>query len=356
MTATTGADGEYSFEDLPAGGNYTVTPRQTSYVFSPATPTFSDLDADQTLNFTGTFVTYTIAGILVGINNNTMAGVTVTLSGSENRTTTTNSSGDFSFTGLPSEGNYTVTPTLIEYSFAPPSTTYNSLAANQLHVYVATYTTHSITGRVTHSSGTALSGALVTLSGYRSGTTTTDANGNYNLPGLPRGGDYTVTVSKNHYTFSQPSLTLNDLTANQTADFDSALNVHSISGHVAAGQTSLSGVVVTLTGSESGTATTDADGNYSFNLPAGGTYTVAPAKTNYLFSPASMTFSDLGSNQSAAFVATLQTELQCIGRHEDHYRDSHAQWRQIERVRSGLLSHRWIGPTAERCDSGYRQA
>jgi hypothetical protein len=220
MTATTGADGEYLFAELPAEGNYTVTPGKTSYAFSPANPTFNDLDADQTQNFSGTFVTYTIAGILVGVNNNPIPDATVTLSGSQNRTTTSDSAGGFSFSGVPSEGDYTVTPTLISYSFNPSSRTYNSLAADQYHANVATYTTHSIGGRVTHSGGIALSGAIVSLSGYTSATATTDANGNYNFPELPRGGDYTLTVSRAHYTFTEPSRTFDNLISNQTANFD----------------------------------------------------------------------------------------------------------------------------------------
>ena len=310
MTATTGANGEYLFEDLPAGGNYTVTPRKTSYAFSPATSTLNDLDADQSQNFAATFVTYAIAGILVGANNNPLPGATVTLSGAKNRTTITDGDGGFSFTGIPSELNYTVTPTLIGYSFTPLSKTFNALAENQYHPYVGTHITHSISGRVTHSSGIALSGALVSLSGFTSAATTTNADGDYNFSGLPRGGDYTLTVSKTTYTFSQPSRTFNNLTSNQTADFDSTLNVNSISGRVTVGQTSLSGVIVTLSGSLSGTATTDANGIYSFNLSAGGSYTVAPAKTNYLFSPSSMTFSNLSGNQSADFGATLQRVLE----------------------------------------------
>ena len=73
---------------------------------------------------------------------------------------------------------------------------------------------------MTHSGGTALSGAIVSLSGYTSATTTTDADGNYNFPELPRGGDYTLTVSKAHYTFSELSRTFDNLISNQTANFD----------------------------------------------------------------------------------------------------------------------------------------
>jgi hypothetical protein len=68
--------------------------------------------------------------------------------------------------------------------------------------------------------------------------------------------------------------------------------------------------VVTLSGSQSGTATTDVNGNYSFTVAAGGDYTVAPAKTNYLFSPATRTVSNLSGNQGADFGATLQKLLE----------------------------------------------
>ena len=100
MTATTAANGEYSFEHLPAGGNYSITPRMTSYAFNPATRTFTDLDSDQSQNFAGTFVTYTIAGILVDMNNSPISKATVTLSGSQNRVATSDGAGRFSFTGV----------------------------------------------------------------------------------------------------------------------------------------------------------------------------------------------------------------------------------------------------------------
>ena len=138
MTATTSADGEYVFEDLPAGGNYTVTPQKTSYAFSPTNWSFNDLDSNQNVSFTGTFVAYTVAGILVNANNYPIPGATVTLSGAQNRTTTSDSFGGFSFAGLPSEGNYTVAPMLLGYSFNPSATTYNCLAANQYQAYVLT--------------------------------------------------------------------------------------------------------------------------------------------------------------------------------------------------------------------------
>ena len=309
-TTTSDSNGNYGFSALPQGGSYTLTARKTSYSFTPASQTFNQLDSNKNAQFTSTFISHSIGGIFIDANNNPIGGVKVTLSGSQQRTTTSNSKGEFFFTDTPAEGNYTVTPALIGYSFSPSSKTYNSLAANQYHAYVGTFTTHSISGRITQSGGIALSSATVSLSGQTSATTTSDSSGNYSFSTLPTGGSYTLTVSKIHYTFSQPGRTFNNLVLNQTADFAATQNVHSISGRVTAGQSNLSGVVVTVSGSQSGSATTDVNGNYTFDLFAGGSYTIRPAKTNYIFSPAGMTFSDLGANQPADFVATLQSVLE----------------------------------------------
>jgi hypothetical protein len=61
---------------------------------------------------------------------------------------------------------------------------------------------------------------------------------------------------------------------------------------------------VALSGSQSRTATTDANGAFSFaSLAAGGTYTVTPSKSGYTFTPTDTFFSALGANQIANFTA-----------------------------------------------------
>ena len=57
------------------------------------------------------------------------------------------------------------------------------------------------------------------------------------------------------------------------------------------------------------TTNTLSDGSYSFaNVPAGGTYTVTPSKTNYSFTPGSRTYTTLnGDRNTADFAATLKT-------------------------------------------------
>ena len=79
---------------------------------------------------------------------------------------------------------------------------------------------------------------------------------------------------------------------------------YTISGQTTLYGTGLPGVTMTLSGSQTGTTTTDSSGNYGFNLPAGGNYTVTPSLNGYTFSPPSSTFNNLSSNETADFAGT----------------------------------------------------
>jgi len=80
----------------------------------------------------------TISGQITGANN---SGVTVRLTGSSPapQTTTTDASGNYSFTGLSVGGNYTVTPVAnATTAFAPASRTYNDLPGPRADANFAT--------------------------------------------------------------------------------------------------------------------------------------------------------------------------------------------------------------------------
>jgi uncharacterized protein (TIGR03437 family) len=148
-------------------------------------------------------------------------------------------------------------------------------------------------------------GATVTLTGAASATVTADASGNYSFTGLPN-GTYTVAPSKSGYSFSPASQTVTINGANVTAvNFTATLKTWSISGNTSS---TGAGATVTLTGAGSATVTADASGNYSFTGLSNGTYTVAPSKSGYSFSPASQTVTINGANVTAVnFTATLKT-------------------------------------------------
>src|SRR4030095_4579722 len=83
-----------------------------------------------------------------------------------------------------------------------------------------------------------------------------------------------------------------------------------ISGQVLDGnQQPLSNVTITLTGGSTPVTTSTANtGTYAFNNWAqGGNYTVTPSLGGFTFNPASQTFNNLSSNQTANFAATPVT-------------------------------------------------
>jgi hypothetical protein len=98
----------------------------------------------------------------------------------------------------------------------------------------------------------------------------------------------------------------------------SATNLFTISpcvfilGEVALAGTGLSGVTVALSGSQSGSAITDASGRYSFTVAAGGNYTVTPSLAGYIFNPLNLSFNSLSSSQTANFTA-LQDQTITFG-------------------------------------------
>ncbi|MBF0555060.1 MAG: choice-of-anchor D domain-containing protein [Nitrospirae bacterium] len=210
-TTTTDSNGMYSFIGLNAG-NYTVTPTDGGYSFSPSSSSVTLSGANSTgNNFTGTIVpppANSISGtISIGYQLETtgLSGVLVVLSGAGGGATFTDSRGMYYFTGL-SNGSYTVIPGDGGYAFSPtsgsltmsgPAVTQNFQASN------AVTTVHSISG-VIYSNGIGVAGVTVSLTGAASGTTTTGANGMYGFLGLSD-GNYTVTPSKTGLVFSPAS-------------------------------------------------------------------------------------------------------------------------------------------------------
>ena len=311
QTATTQTDagGNYNFPALPAGAAYTVTPALANYTFAPPSRTFSNLAADQRADFTNALNAHAISGRVADAGNNPLAGVSVALTGSQSAAAQTDAGGNYAFANLPAGGNYIVTPSLANYTFAPPGRSFNGLASNQTADFAATLNTFQIAGRVSGDANAPLSGVTVTLSGSRSAITTTDAAGNYSFAALPAGNSYTVTLSKAHYTFAPASRAFNNLSAHQTGDFTAARNTHAIAGRIAQGANNyLQGVTVTLSGARTATTQTNAAGSYSFtNLGGGGDYTVTASLKHHTFAPQTRAFNNLSSDGTADFAATFNS-------------------------------------------------
>ena len=305
-TITTDASGNYSFTTL-SNGNYTVTPSKTGYTFNPASTAVSvsgaSISGPNFIAVSTTPLTYKLSGTVSG---DVLLNVLITLSGASNATTTTNASGNYSFTGL-NNGTYTAVPSLAGYTFDPTS---NLVTINNGNAtfsnFIATQViapTYSISGSV---SGAILPGVTINLTGAATKTFVTDSIGNYSFTGLTN-GNYTVTPVLTGYTFSPSSVPVSVSGANVSGPFFIATvfvpPTNTLSGTVTGAV--LQNVLVTLSGAGSATTNTNASGNYSFSGLADGAYIATPNLAGYTFSPASAQAVLAGASSTFInFVAT----------------------------------------------------
>jgi hypothetical protein len=174
---------------------------------SPVVYTVTAQDAstqDYTVTVTLAPPTYSISGTVSG---DIMSGVTIVLSGSGSSSITTDSNGNYNFSGL-NNGNYTITPSKTDYAFNPTSisaTVNNANLTGQNFTSVSTVIpTYTISGKV---SGAVAAGVTITLTGTGSSTTTTDSNGNYSFDNAEN-GSYTLTASLSGCAFSPGSISV----------------------------------------------------------------------------------------------------------------------------------------------------
>jgi hypothetical protein len=250
-----------------------------------------------------------------------LSGVTITCTclGQTTRTGTTNASGTATVSSLTTGKTYTVTPSLSGYTFAPASTT---VSAATTVSFVATPTgslKYSITGTITKCSSGGLSGVTVrTNTGL---TATTNSSGVYTISNVPASCTaYTLTPSLSGYTFAPATQSVTVLNANipsgGTTNFIGTPTNLSISGTITDCQSQpVAGVTVTLGGAASGTATTDASGNYSFaGLTGCRTYTITPSMTGMNFIPASLSVSLTTTSSTGNNFTGVPNNLTISGR------------------------------------------
>src|SRR5262245_60877310 len=126
-TATTNSSGQYTISNVPLG-SYTVSisgqPADAAFPSTTQAAVISTAGQVVTVNFAGSRIrTSSIIGAVTGSGGVALANVTVALSGTETRSTTTSAQGQYSFTGLRA-GAYTVAIT------APAGQTCPTTSAN----------------------------------------------------------------------------------------------------------------------------------------------------------------------------------------------------------------------------------
>lgn len=254
---TTNENGEYSFSGLTVGA-YTVTPSSDDYIFTPACTSVA-VDSNENVA-TSTFTvkdvvvtppvvtppvvtppvtppivtppagTYKISGMVgthiqLGVVSEGVQGITITLSGANTGTTTTDQDGHYEFSGL-GNGSYTITPSMAGWVFTPSDNSPNhcslvtinnaDLAEQDFYGFnaAAPHTSNvlvivrlPVTQSGTHPP---VAGVAVTLKNIVNNSTViivTDANGLCRFSGT-LDGHYTITPSLAGYTFAPTNISI----------------------------------------------------------------------------------------------------------------------------------------------------
>ncbi len=227
--------------------------------------------------------TFDIRGIITNAAGDPLPGVDVTVDG---QTVGTDGNGAYRAQGL-TAGDYTVTPTLTEYDFAPVSQDVTLGPSVRDVNFVGTKRTYEISGNVSDDDG-GIAGVVVT-DGTRQDVT--DANGDYAIQNVPT-GIYTVSCSRDadadgyeDYTYTPQSRTVNVDAADATGvDFDATRKTYTISGTISDSQGNRIAGVTVSDGTR--TAVTSEAGQFTIaGIPAS-TVMLTPTKAGLAFDPA----------------------------------------------------------------------
>ncbi len=294
----TDQNGLYTFDHLTAG-SYTIRPAAGTnwepLSRSVTVTTLSIPNQDFHATGAGTYL-HSISG-RVTIDGAALEGVLV--NAGNGLSAITDATGNYTIQNC-YDITYAVTPSLNGYTFTPVLTNVTLAGANVTGInFAATAAagSHSISGTIRTETGGVISGVTVSAGGV---TSTSDALGQFILPGLPD-GDYTLTPVRSGYTFTPSSRAVSVAGADRTGiDFLGAVTVgptgtgHTISGTITgAGGAALPGVNV-VSGTLS--ASTDAYGTYHLADVPDGLVTLYPLKAGYRFSPVAMDVTMAGAD------------------------------------------------------------
>jgi hypothetical protein len=271
IVMTTGNQGSGSF---PTTGDHYGTLRaiEEAYGVGFLGGSAKTVNGDLTGAFgTGKVTTGSISGTVTdSVTTTALAGATISYSGGS---TTTNSSGAYALAGVLA-GTYTVTASATGYTSGSASVTVVA-GANATKNFGLLATHGAISGKVTDAQTTAaITGATVTCTCASSGVVT-GASGSYSFTNVIPGGGYSLVFSDTGYV----SQTINNVgvIAGHVTTENVALGkppggiTGTVTDATASGAPTLAGVSVTCT-CQSGNATTDGVGRYSFTNIAPGSY------------------------------------------------------------------------------------
>ncbi|MCH9811245.1 carboxypeptidase regulatory-like domain-containing protein [bacterium] len=315
-TSTSGANGQYEFQNLP-NGNYILTLEKNGFILEKYEyPNSSKNISNVVSYFAPSTWGYNVSGEIIdsstgiGIEN---ATVKLQLDQTTIDTYTTNVEGEYNTAFLNNTGSYTLQASASNYITNSISFDLTDSHLVNENIYLTPFD-GSISGTVTASVGGApIEGALIKVEQYGElfGSATTNAAGYYSISGLAETSYNIIVTAEGYQTFLDGSLaqTGTDTTFNP----ELTLSGGSIAGIITDKSTgkALEGIQVTLqlNGVNILTTTTDSSGQYGFaNLSSdlyvihasGDNHEVGYAKAKIIdVTPTTIDFA-LGSNPGSA--------------------------------------------------------
>ncbi|MDQ3668582.1 MAG: carboxypeptidase regulatory-like domain-containing protein [Acidobacteriota bacterium] len=295
--AASAPDGTYAFVGLPVSSTGTVSasaPGTTASVAVPAVVTAGGTTIIPIISLVPTALPSGGASGVI-INSSTglpIAGATVTYTDPVTGTTataTTAPNGSFAFLSLPVSSTGSITASAPGTSASAPVPAPISPSLTTLIPTISLVPNGGVSGTViSGTTGLPLPGATVTFINPINGTpitATTAADGSFTLSGIPVGSSGTITITgPGGGSASVPVPTIiggatTPLGAPITVTVPIGSGSCSISSRLVNPTTGLgiSGITIQLSGTQSGTAVTDSNGNFAFTgLNCGGTFTLTP--------------------------------------------------------------------------------
>lgn len=324
FTAATDATGAFSFTQVPVGAWSIKASKQPDWLDSTAASVTVSAGATSAA---GTILlqpvqSSAVTGAVSLEGTSDASGVLVQLSGSDFRgqavstSFTTVSGGAYSFGSL-AAGTYQLAFSKASYDSASAAITVATASSNPQPALRLALSRGTIAGTVTLDQMSDSSGIVVTVQGT-SITTVTDATGAFQLPGVPIGAGYSVTLARPP-DWAPDQFTAVTVTSGTTTTPSPAKTLFPSRSAIISGSVSLeggatpSGVSVSLSGTDfrgktvTGLTgqTTGAAGTYTFASLPGGTYTVSLSKSGYDAAAAPAAVSSGG----AAGVGAVQLPL-----------------------------------------------
>jgi hypothetical protein len=204
VSTTVDSTGKFTFTGMP-NGTYTVRPSKPGYVFSPTQQIVTVNGANVTgINFTvlPQPTSWSISGTISPASQG--GGTVLTIPGAL-VSTTADSTGQFSFAGMPN-GTYTVRPSKAGYTFSPIE---RSVTVNGGNVTGVDFTAQAIPTLWTISGTVSPASYAVSANMIlgESGDVLVDSAGNYQFGHVPN-GTFTVVPNKPGYAFTPRSQTV----------------------------------------------------------------------------------------------------------------------------------------------------